>query len=132
MAASTRHVTLERPRPLRADRQARSASSASRPGPLTTSSPARRQEPGKKKGSTVSPATVNKDLRHLRAVLHDGERVGLPADRCREFRMEQEPKKLPTYVTGDHFAAIYAACDDGPDAGGLALSRRPTGGGRCW
>ena len=25
--------------------------------------------------------------------------------------MEREPKKLPTYVTGDHFAAVYTACD---------------------
>jgi integrase len=25
--------------------------------------------------------------------------------------MEKEPGKLPTYVTGDHFAAIYGACD---------------------
>src|SRR5205807_8997489 len=29
----------------------------------------RRQEPGKKKGETVSPATVNKDLRHIKAAL---------------------------------------------------------------
>src|SRR5262245_22848671 len=25
--------------------------------------------------------------------------------------MEKVPMKLPTYVTGDHFAAVYRACD---------------------
>jgi len=29
----------------------------------------RSREPGKKKGTTLSPASVNKDLRHLKAVL---------------------------------------------------------------
>ena len=28
-----------------------------------------------------------------------------------KFRMEKVPQKLPRYVTGDHFAAIYLACD---------------------
>jgi integrase len=71
---------------------------------------ARRQEPGKKKGSLVSPATVNKELRHLRAVLAVAHEWGcLP--KPPKFRMEKEPKKLPTYVSAEHFAAIYRACD---------------------
>src|SRR5262249_52769822 len=28
-----------------------------------------------------------------------------------KVRMEKEPKKLPTYVTPEHFPQIYAACD---------------------
>ncbi len=71
---------------------------------------ARRREPGKKKGALVSPATVNKDLRHLRAALGKAKKWGyLAADP--EFDMEREPKKLPTYITGEHFAAVYQACD---------------------
>jgi integrase len=71
---------------------------------------ARLQEPGKRKGQTVSVATVNKELRHLRAALAVAREWGhLPASP--KFRMLKEPAKLPTYVTGDHFALIYAACE---------------------
>ena len=44
----------------------------------------RRQEPGKKANSTVSPATINKELRHLRAVL----RVARGVD-PRDFRFHR-------------------------------------------
>jgi integrase len=71
---------------------------------------ARRQERGKKRGEQVSPATVNKDLRHVKAALRVAAEWGyLP--RLPKFRMEREPKRLPVYVTGEHFTAIYAACD---------------------
>jgi integrase len=70
----------------------------------------RRQEPGLKKGSLISPASVNHDLRHIKAALavavEWGYLTALP-----KFRMEKVPKELPTYVTGDHFAQIYRACD---------------------
>lgn len=69
------------------------------------------QEPGKKKASTVSPATVNKDLRHLKSAMN----VAVEWRDLKElprFRMLKEPKKLVTYVTGEHFAAIYHACDE--------------------
>ncbi len=70
----------------------------------------RRLEPGKKNGDLVSPATVNKDLRHLKAALRVAHEWGyLPA--VPKFRMEREPQELPTYVTGDHFATIYQACE---------------------
>src|SRR5262249_12469025 len=36
----------------------------------------RRQEAGKKKGELVSPATVNKDLRHLKAALKKAKKWG--------------------------------------------------------
>jgi integrase len=71
---------------------------------------ARRKEPGLKEGSLLSPASVNHDLRHIKAVLAVAVEWGylkaLP-----KFRMEKVPKELPTYMTGDHFAQIYGACD---------------------
>jgi integrase len=71
---------------------------------------ARLKEPGKRKGQTVSVATVNKELRHLRAVLAVAREWGhMPV--APKFRMLKEPVKLPNYVTGDDFALIYASCD---------------------
>ena len=70
----------------------------------------RRKEAGKKKQSLVSPATINKELRHLRSVLRVAEEWG-HLKTMPKFRMEKVPQKLPTYVTGEHFAAIYGACD---------------------
>ncbi len=67
-------------------------------------------ERGRKKKSTVSPATINKELRHIRAVLqiaHDWEYL----PKMPKVRMLKEPEKLVTYVTPEHFAAIYKACD---------------------
>lgn len=66
----------------------------------------RRKERGKKRGSVVSPATINKDLRHLKAVFHVAVDWGylLKAPKC---RMQREPEKLPRYVTPEHFAMLY-------------------------
>jgi integrase len=78
---------------------------------------ARRKEPGQKEGSTLSPATINHDLRHVKAAL----RVAREWDYLKKlprFRMERELKDLPTYVTGDHFALIYGACDQARMPGG--------------
>ena len=70
----------------------------------------RRVEGGRKAKSTVSPATVNKELRHLKVVLRVAHDWGYLAVVPR-FRMLKEPQKLPTYVTPEDFAAIYEACD---------------------
>ena len=70
----------------------------------------RRGDRGKKKGSTVSPATINKDLRHLKAAFNVAFEWGYLA-RMPKFRMEKVPKKLVRFMTGEHFAAIYAVCD---------------------
>ncbi len=71
---------------------------------------ARRGEPGDKKGSTLSPASLNHDLRNIKAALRVAHEWGyLPA--LPKVRMEKVPKKLARYVSGDHFAAVYAACD---------------------
>jgi integrase len=79
---------------------------------------ARRQEPGRKQGDAVSPYSVNKDLRHVKAALAVAVEWGyLP--RLPKFRMERTPKKLPTFVTREHFALIY-----GP---GCEAARKPAG-----
>lgn len=71
---------------------------------------ARRAEAGKKPGSKVSPATVNKDLRHIKAALN----VAVEWKFLKEMpkiKFLREPERLPTYILPEHFAAIYQACD---------------------
>ena len=81
----------------------------------------RRTERGRKKKSTVSPATINKELRHIRAVLRIAhEWKYLP--QAPKVRMLREPEKLVTYVTPEHFAAIYQACDTAVRPKGLPYS----------
>jgi len=58
----------------------------------------------------VSPATVNKELRHIKAALRLAFEWSYLAQLPR-VRMQKAPTKLATYVTGEHFAAIYQACD---------------------
>jgi integrase len=70
----------------------------------------RRKERGVKRGSVISPATVNRDLRHLKAALRIAKDWGCLAE-MPKFRMEKEPGKLPTYVLGDDFARMYGACE---------------------
>jgi integrase len=59
---------------------------------------------------TISPATVNKDLRHLKAILNVanewGYLIAMP-----KIRMLKEPGRLPRFVTTEHFAALYRAAD---------------------
>lgn len=75
-------------------------------------------ERGKNPGSTVSPATVNKDLRHVRAALRYAESCGY-IPKVPRVGMLREPEKLPQYVTPEHFAVIYhVACP---------LAQRPAG-----
>lgn len=81
----------------------------------------RRQEPGRKKGSLVSPSTINTDLQRVKAALNAAVEWGYLAKAPR-FHMERLPGLLPRYVTGDHFAAIYAACDVARMPAGFAFS----------
>ncbi len=81
----------------------------------------RRQEPGKRKGELVSPATVNKELRHLRAVLRKARKWRYIPE-APDFEFLKEPGKLPRYVPPAHFAAIYAACDSARMPEGFAFS----------
>lgn len=81
----------------------------------------RQAERGRNKESKVSPATVNKELRHLRAVLAVAVEWGyLPSPP--KYRKVREPEKLPTYVTAGHFKAIYEACDSATKPVGLPYS----------
>jgi integrase len=61
-------------------------------------------------GSTISPATVNKEMRHLRAVLRKAFKWGYLPKGMPDFEFQREPKKLPTYMPPEHFAKEYSAC----------------------
>jgi len=69
----------------------------------------RRREPRHKGGPPVSVATVNKELRHLRAIIRKAFRWGY-LTKLPEIEFLKEPGKLPTYVVPEHFDAIYKAC----------------------
>lgn len=70
----------------------------------------RRKERGHKRGSTLSPATLNKQLRYLRAAFIKARKWKM-LDEVPEFEFVREPSKLPRYVLPDHFADIYRVCD---------------------
>jgi integrase len=71
----------------------------------------RRKDAGKKKKCLLSPATVNKDLRMIKAALKRAVEWGyLPT--MPKIRMVREPVKIPRFVTAEHFELIYSkACD---------------------
>ena len=58
----------------------------------------------------VAPATINKELRMLRAVLNKAVRWGYLA-KAPEIEFLRAPEKLPVYVPPEHFAKLYRACD---------------------
>lgn len=66
----------------------------------------RRKERGKKQESLTSPATINKDLRHLKAALRLAKKWKFLSE-VPDFVFVKEPKKLPIFVTPDHFGEIY-------------------------
>ncbi len=70
----------------------------------------RRLERGLRPKSTISVATVNKELRQLKAALKHAKKWKYVTE-VPEFTFLKEPEKLPLYVTPEHFAAIYGACD---------------------
>jgi integrase len=70
----------------------------------------RRREHAGRHGEKVSPATVNGDLRQLKAALNVAKEWGYLHD-VPKVRMLKEARKLPRYVTPEHFAAIYSKCD---------------------
>lgn len=65
----------------------------------------------KKRGTTraVSPATVNRELRYLKASLRLASDWGFVSKMPR-IRYLKPAEKLPTYVTPEHFAAMIEAC----------------------
>jgi integrase len=69
----------------------------------------RRKERGTREGSLTSPATINKELRHLRAVFRKAKKLGYLTS-APDFDFLREPKKLPTWIPPEHFGKLYAAC----------------------
>lgn len=70
----------------------------------------RSAERGKKEGDRVSPATINKELRCLKAVLRIAHEWELLA-KIPKITMLREPQKIPPNITTEHFGLIYDACD---------------------
>lgn len=54
----------------------------------------------------ISPATVNKELRTLRSILRKAVKWGYLGT-MPEIEFLREPRRLPRYVTPEHFALIY-------------------------
>lgn len=71
----------------------------------------RLKDRGKNPESSTSPATVNKDLRHLKVALRKAREWGYLHEVPR-LKMVREPQKLPRFVTAEHFELIYRdACE---------------------
>ncbi|WP_397569068.1 tyrosine-type recombinase/integrase [Schlesneria sp. T3-172] len=64
-----------------------------------------KQEPQK-----ISPATINKELRYIRLVLNVAKEWKI-IQTVPKIRFLKLPKRLPTFVPPEHFAAIYSACN---------------------
>jgi integrase len=58
----------------------------------------------------VAPATVNKELRHIRAALRKATKWGLISV-APDFTMLRESQRDPYYIDDATFAKLYAACD---------------------
>ncbi len=70
----------------------------------------RAKERGRKPGSKVSPATINRELRHLKAALRVAHDWGyLPV--VPKLRKVREPEHIGPVMTAEHFDAIYAKVD---------------------
>ena len=69
----------------------------------------RSQQPGEKKGSKVSPATINSELRVISAAVKKATLWKYLQEEP-VFKWMKEPQKMPRFMTEEHFAAIYAAC----------------------
>ena len=82
---------------------------------------AERRKATGRKGQPLSPATINRDLRHLKAAFRVAHEWGyLPA--VPKVRMVREQEKLPRFVTDEHFEAIYKACKTAKYPAGLPYS----------
>jgi integrase len=69
---------------------------------------AERRKATGRKGQPLSPATINRDLRHLKAAFRVAHEWGyMPV--VPKVRMVREQEKLARFVTDEHFAAMYEA-----------------------
>lgn len=71
---------------------------------------ARAAEDGFYDGSKVAPATINKELRSIKAVLGKAKRWKC-IKQVPDFEFVREPEKLPRFMTEQHFEQIYQACN---------------------
>jgi len=69
----------------------------------------RAKDPGIK-DRPIAPATINKDLRNLRTALRVAHDWGL-LNKVPKFRMQKVVELIPTYITPEHFASVYQACE---------------------
>jgi integrase len=69
----------------------------------------RKGEPGRN-GNLISPATINRELRYIRAMLRVANDWG-DLKQVPRVRFLKQAEKLPTFVPPEHFAAIYEACE---------------------
>ncbi|MHB8898079.1 MAG: tyrosine-type recombinase/integrase [Thermoguttaceae bacterium] len=69
----------------------------------------RRTERGKKRKSKVSPATINRELRHLKAAIRVANDWGYLAA-VPKFRKVREDEEIGQVITPEHFQLIYGAC----------------------
>jgi integrase len=99
---TTQTVDLYRTR--RKREQARAKSSAESPAETPP-----KTEQGRAEVATVSLATVNKELRHLRAAFNIAHEWGMIA-KAPKFTMEALPRRDPAFVDDAIFAKLYAAC----------------------
>lgn len=60
--------------------------------------------------TTISTATVNRDLRNIKSCLRIAHEWG-DIKSVPKITFLKENSKLPTYVSPEHFEAIYAACE---------------------
>lgn len=57
----------------------------------------------------VSPATVNKELRHIGAAIRKAKKWGLLGE-LPEFELLREPERDPYFIDDETFKALYDAC----------------------
>jgi integrase len=75
------------------------------------------QRRGRKRGSKMSPFTVNRHLRHLKAALRKAH-VWKSLRELPVFEFLDEPEILPVYMRPDHFDLIYKSCEQATEPSG--------------
>ncbi|HUE13545.1 MAG TPA: site-specific integrase, partial [Planctomycetaceae bacterium] len=69
----------------------------------------RKECSGKKPGTKISVATVNRDLRNIKAALRRAAKWGC-IKTVPTIEFQREPHKIPRFVERAHFIAIFKAC----------------------
>ncbi len=81
----------------------------------------RRQDRGRKPKSTVTVATINHDLRHLKAALRVAHEWGYLA-KVPKFRKVREEERIGAVIMPDDFETVYEACTAARKPAGLRCS----------